>query len=144
MIFLRALLIVGSCVLFYGLAGAQIQNAPDGIKSSPAYAEILLRKTEILAEIEAVSPDYTETHPKMLDLRFELASLDRSLERVFAIKPTETGRLTEALGKLIVKHAALDAELNHLMRSYNKEHPDVKRSKRRLDIFESAINDILR
>ncbi|MEO7660111.1 MAG: hypothetical protein ABIV48_10900 [Pyrinomonadaceae bacterium] len=80
------------------------------IRSSAAYSEILLRKTEILADIEAFSADYTEANPRLVDLRFELSVLDRSLEKVFGIKPTETGKLTLALGKLIVKKAALETE----------------------------------
>ena len=114
------------------------------IRSSPAYSEILLRKTEILADLEAFSADYTEANPKMLDLRAELASLDKMLERVFGVKPSETGKLTLALGKLIVRKAVLDSELARLTRSYSKEHPDVKRAARRAEIYDSAIKEVLR
>jgi len=114
------------------------------IKSSPAYAEILLRKTELIADIEAYGADYTEASAKMIELRTELASLDRSLEKVFAVKPSETNRLTQALGKLIVRKAALDADLNRLLRTYSKEHPEAKRAQRRVDRFEAAIAEILK
>jgi len=114
------------------------------IKSSPAYAEILLRKSELLADIDAFGADYTEASAKMLDLRAELASLDKSLEKVFAVRPSETGRLTQALGKLIVKKAVLDADLASLSRKYSKEHPEVKRGQRRVDRFDSAIAEILK
>ncbi|MBV9217176.1 MAG: hypothetical protein JO053_13485 [Acidobacteria bacterium] len=126
------------------VARAQARDVDPGpIRSSAAYAEILLRKTELLADIESLSADYTESNPKMIDMRFELASLDRSLEKMFMVKPTETARLTPALGKLIVRRASLDAELNRLNRSYNKDHPEVKRARRRLEIFDSAIKEIL-
>ena len=140
---LRTLLIIAT-ILGSGLCIVAQATDPGPIRSSPAYAEILLRKTELRAEIETLSADYTESNPKMIDLRFELASLDRSIERLFAVKLTETTRLTEALGKLIVRHAALDTELGRLSRSYSKEHVEVKRARRRLEIFEAAINEILR
>ena len=114
------------------------------IRGTPAYAEVLLRKTELLADLEAFTPDYTEANPKILELRAELASIDRSLTRILSVKPAETGRLTEALGRMMVKKAALEADLSHLSRQYNKDYPDVKRAQRRVDLYESAINDILK
>lgn len=121
---------------------AQAEAGP--IRSSPAYAEILLRKTEIQADLEAFSAGYTEANPKILDLRIEIGSLDKELEKVFGVKPAETGKLTLALGKLIVKKASLETDLARLMRSYNKDNPDVKRAKRRVEIFDAAIKEVLR
>jgi uncharacterized protein involved in exopolysaccharide biosynthesis len=117
---------------------------PGPIRTSAAYAEVLLRKTELQADIEAFGESYTEANPKMLELRAELASLDKSVEKLFGVKPTETAKLTQALGKLIVKKAALEADYTHLLRTYNQAHPDVKRAKRRLEIFESAIDEVLK
>lgn len=113
------------------------------IKGTPAYAEVLLRKTELLADLEAYSPDYTEANPRMLELRAELASIDKSLTRVLAVKAVDFARLTEALGRMMVKKASLEADLSHLSRQYNKDYPDVKRAQRRVELYESAINDIL-
>ncbi len=123
-------------------AAAQSDVGP--IRSSPAYAEILLRKTELQADLEAFSADYTEANLRIVDSRFELNALDKSLETVFGVKPSETGKLTIALGKLIVRRAALETELSRLTRSYNKDHPEVKRAKRRVEIFDAAIKEVLR
>jgi len=105
---------------------------------------VLLRKTELLADLEAYTPDYTEANPKMLELRAELASIDKSLTRILAVKAAQAGRLTEALGRLMVKKAALEADLQRLSRQYNKDYPDVKRAQRRVDLYESSIDDILK
>jgi uncharacterized protein involved in exopolysaccharide biosynthesis len=133
--------IVLLAVLLVGLVLSQGVVAQEGpsIKSSAAYAEVLLRRTELQADIEAVADNYTEQNPKLLDLRAELASIDSSMEKLFAIRPSETGKLTQALGKLMVKRAALQAEYQRLLRSYNKDHPDVKRARRRVDTFDNAI-----
>lgn len=128
---------------FAAIANAQ-KDAPASIKSSAAYAEVLLRKTELMADLDAFSGDYTETNPKVVEARAELASIDRSLDRLLAVKPTDTGRLSEALGRMMVKKAALDADFARLSRSYNKEHPEVRRAQRRADYFENAINGILK
>ncbi|MFM9903337.1 MAG: hypothetical protein ACKVQJ_02065 [Pyrinomonadaceae bacterium] len=126
-----------------GLGQQVPANETKQIKSSPAFAEILLRKTELLADLEAVLADYTESSPKIMDLRFEIASLDRSLEKIFAVKPADAGKLTLALGKLIVRRASLDGERERLTRSYSKDHPEVKRARRRVEVFDLAIKEIL-
>lgn len=114
------------------------------IRSSAAYAEVLLQKTELQADLEAYLIKYTEENPKVIDIRNELAALNKSLEKIYNVKPTETGKLTLALGKLIVKQAGMQADLAKLLRSYGNEHADVKRAKRKLEIYDSAINEILK
>ena len=126
------------------LSGQTVPADAGPIKSSPAYAEVLLRKTELQADLESLLADYTESNPKIVDLRFELAVINRSLDRIYAVKATETGKLTLALGKLIVKKAALETDLARLQRSYSKDHQEVKRAKRKVEIFEAAVSEVLR
>lgn len=113
------------------------------IRSSGAYAEVLLRRTELQADIEAFTADYTEENPKVVDARFELGVLTKDLDRIYSVRPSETAKLTQALGKLIVRRAAIETDLARLLRIYNKDHPDVKRTKRRAEIFATAIKEIL-
>lgn len=113
------------------------------IRSSPAYAEAILRKTELQAELESMLPDYTEENPKVIDARFEIGVLNKDIDRMFGVRPTETGKLTEALGKLVVRRAAVATELHRLLRTYSKDHPEVKRAQRRVDIYDAAIREIL-
>jgi len=133
------MIIAASAVAAFAQAADQ-----SAIKGTPAYAEVLLRKTELLADLEAYTPDYTEANPKMLELRAELASIDKSLARILSVKPAQAGRLTEALGRMMVKKAALEADLQRLSRQYNKDYPEVKRAQRRVDLYESSIADILK
>ncbi len=128
-------------------ATASFSQAPGEagpIRSSPAYSEVLLRKTQLQADLEAFLADYTEANPKILDLRAELAAINKSIEKIFAVKPAETGKLTLALGKLLIEQATLQTDLARLQRTYNQEHIEVKRAKRKVEIFESAINEILK
>jgi hypothetical protein len=114
------------------------------IRSSAAYAEVLLRRTELLADLEALAPDYTEVNPKIVDLRFEVAALDRTVEKLFTVRPTETAKLTAALGKLLVRRAMYETDLARLSRSYSAENVELKRARRRLEIFDSAVKEILK
>ena len=137
------LFVIAAVLVFPVLCVGQANDAGP-IRSSAAYSEVLLRKTELQADLEAFLESYTELNPRVVDTRFELASLERSIATLFAIKPTETGKLTLALGKLIVKRAALETEASRLTRSYNADHPELKRAKRRVEIFDNAIKEVLR
>jgi hypothetical protein len=118
-------------------------NNPQAVKSSPAYAEVLLRKTELLSELESLLVEYTEEFPKVQELRFEAALIQKELDRLLAVGPSESARLTLALGKLMVRKADFETDLWNLRRQYNDEHPDVKRARRKTEIFEAAIREIL-
>ena len=132
---------------------AAAQNAPKSdeangkeigpVRSSSAYAETLLRKTELQADLESMLADYTDENPKVIDARFEIGVLTRDMDRLFGVRPSETGKLTEALGKMIVRRAGLATDLNRLLRAYSKDHPEVKRAKRRVELFDAAIKEIL-
>ena len=141
---LRPKTIVTVAFILLSAAAVSAQADAGPIKSSPAYAEVLLRKTELQADLESFLADYTEANPKIVDLRFELASINKSLDRILAVGPTQTGKLTLALGKLIVRKAALETDLNRLSLKYGKDHTEVKRARRRVEIFENAVNDVLR
>ena len=111
--------------------------------SSPAYSEILLKRTELESEIESLLLDYTEEHPKLKETRFALAQLENEIKRLNAFKPSDPARYTLALGKLVVKKVEVETELWTLRQQYKEDYPEVKRAKKKAEIFERAIRDIL-
>lgn len=121
-------------------ASVAIQEA---FRSSPAYAEILLRRTELSSTLESLVLDYTEDYPKVKEIRHVLTLLDRETDRLAKVKATDQSRLTLALGKLIVRKIELETDLWNLQKNYKDEHPDVKRAKRRVEIYETAVGEIL-
>lgn len=131
------------CAQTSGNVDTSLSKDVGPIRASAAYAEVLVRKTELLSELESFLPDYTEDNPKVIDARFEIGILTREIDRIYAVRPSETGKLTLALGKLLVRRAALETDLQRLLRNYSKDHPEVKRTKRRVEIFDSAIKQIL-
>lgn len=116
---------------------------PNPVRSTPAFAEIVLRKTEIESELEALLIDYTDDFPKVAELKYELSLVNGEAERLLAVKPSESGKLTLALGKLIVKKISLEAAFWELSKTYKDEHPEIRRAKRRVEIYQSAIKEIL-
>lgn len=112
-------------------------------KSSPAYAELILRKTERAAELEDLLVDYTEEFPKVKTLQFEINLINSEIKRVLTVSPAEAGKLTLALGKLMLRKIELEIDYSNLQTQYKDEHPEVKQAKRKVEIFEAAIKDIL-
>jgi hypothetical protein len=140
-------------VLLLGVAAAAqkpaaAKPAPERVEipsaaASAAYAELLLRKTELQSELESMVQEYTEDYPKVKELRFILALFDRDIARLAKVKAVDAGKLTVALGKLMVRRIELETDLWNLQRNYKDEHPEVKRAKRRAEIYESAIIEII-
>ena len=140
------------CVAFVALASLSIAGQTERpavrgevgpIRSSAAYSEVLLRKTELLSDLESLVPDYTEENPKVIEVRYELALLNKEIDRLFGVKPSETSKLTEALGKMIVRKVSLETDLERLRKAHKDDYPDVKRMKRKVEIFEAAVKEIL-
>jgi len=113
------------------------------VKSSPAYAEVLLRKTERESELEEFLLDYTEEFPKVKEIKFELGLLNKEMDKILAVNTAEFGKLTLALGKLIVRKIELETDLWNLRRQYSDDHPEVKRAKRKVEVFAKATKEIL-
>lgn len=117
---------------------------PTSTTSSPAYAELLLKKTDLQAELEALVIEYTEDYPRVKEIRAALLLCDREMLRLVRVKPTDSGRLTLALGKLMTKKIDVETDLWRLLQSYKDEHPEVKRARKKVEIFENAIAEILK
>lgn len=143
-----------SIFLFFSVAAAWGQASPakkpeqeksltNAASASPAYAELLLRKTELRSDLESLILEYTEEFPKVKEFRFVLGVIDRDIARLAKVKPGDSGKLTLALGKLIVRRIELETDMWNLQRNYKDEHPEVKRAKRKVDIYEAAISEIL-
>lgn len=113
------------------------------IKNTPAYAEVLLKKVALEADIEDLLVVYTEDFPKVKELRFKLDLTNKALEKILAVKPSDASKLSEALGKLIVQKIEYEAELAGLRKEYSDDYADVKRAKRKVEVYQKAINDIL-
>ncbi len=111
--------------------------------SSPAYAELLLKRTELLSQLESLILEYTEEFPKVKEIRQTLTLIERESSRLAKVKAADSSRLTLALGKLMVRKVELESDLLNLRKSYQEEHPDIKRARRRVEIYEAAISEIL-
>jgi hypothetical protein len=145
-------------MLTFGAAASSAQSSPkittlpradksylplETIKLTPAYAEIVLRRAELESELESRLVGYTEEFPKVKETRYEMDTLKREFSRLSSVKPLEMAKLTSALGKLLVRRATLETDLWSLRQKYDDNHTDVKRAKRRMEIYETAVRSIL-
>lgn len=124
----------------------QTNSAPaaqEANRRTPAFAEVLLRQTELESDLEDLLASYTEDYPKVKETRYELDLINKDLAKILAVNVAENSKLTLALGKLIIRRDTLETDLWTLRARYGDEHPDVKRASRKAAIFEKAVREIM-
>ena len=113
------------------------------VRSSPAYAEVLLRETELKAELDSLLLDHTEEFPKVRDLRIELELLRSEMDRLLIVKAVDAQKLSVALGRLILAKAGHQTKLRLLRLQFSDDHPAVRRQRKTVEVYEAAIKEIL-
>ena len=113
------------------------------LRSTAAYSEVLLKETELKAEVESLAGEYTDEHPKLKESRFALGAVQKEKARLLTTHPAEAEKLTLSLGKIMVRKVDAEVELWRLQQSLADNHPDVKRAKKKVEVFEAAIKEIL-
>lgn len=113
------------------------------IRSSPAYAELLLHRTDLESNLDALLVDYTEEFPKVKDIRLELGFLKTEMDRLMAVKPADAAKLSQALGQLMLRKVEIETQLDALRAQYKDDHPDVRKARKKVETYEAAIKEIL-
>jgi hypothetical protein len=113
------------------------------LRSTPAYSEVLLRETELRAEVESLMGEYTDEHPRVKESRFALGLIQKEKARLLTTDPAEAEKLTLSLGKIMVRKVDAEVELWRLQLSLADSHPDVKKAKKKVEVFEAAIKEVL-
>ena len=119
-------------------------DVADSVKASPAYTEVMVRSVELRSELEALLLDYREESPKVRAIRRELAILDDAIEMLMKLPPGSDGKMTSAVGRLIIKRAALETEYSEVVARYGDDHPEVRRARRRVEVYERSIRELLK
>ena len=134
----------------FSIVSAQAPRKPEkpavaesGIKSTGAYAEIVLRNTELEAELESLLLDYTDEYPKVKELKYGVVRLKVERDRLTRLPLADLSKASLALGKIMVRKVDAEIELWKLLQSYADNHPEVRRAKRKVEIFEKAVKEIL-
>ncbi len=113
------------------------------VRSSATFAELVLRTAELEAELDALLYSYTEEFPRVKKTRYELQLLQSDLDRISKMNASEAQKLTQALGKLLLRRAELATDYWVIKNRVSEEHPDTIKAKRKLQIFENAVKKIL-
>ena len=144
--FLIPVILAFGIVASFGQTQARAVPTPaivQGAKATAAYAEVALKRADIEAELESLLVEYTDEFPKVKELKYALARIDVEATRLGSIKTADRDRASAALGKLMVRKVEAEIGLWKLQEDYADTHPEVKRAKRKVEIYERAIKDIL-
>ena len=113
------------------------------IRSSPAFAELILRRAELEATGEELLVLYEVDARQVKENRFELVMIDRDLKTISSTCEAQTDKLTLSLGKLLVRRATLAKEHWVLKSRYGDAHRNAQIALRKLKIFDRAIDEIM-
>lgn len=113
------------------------------VKTTPAYAELIMKRTEVAAELDVLLPDYTEDAPEVREKRLSLQILDAALKRLETVTLEQYLALTPAVGKMLARKLEAEAELKILSEIYTDEHPAVKKAKIRFKVFDAELKRLL-
>lgn len=116
-------------------------TAANDYRSSPAYADILVERTRVQVVIEDLGASYKDDFPPLVEARYELSLIDRDVKRLAAVK--DLSLLTPALGKLILAKLEAEVALWKVRDRFQDAHPDTQRAKRKVDIYEKAVAEII-
>ncbi|MFV0389174.1 MAG: hypothetical protein ACK5NT_10520 [Pyrinomonadaceae bacterium] len=145
----KTILLLAFLSVFFGFASAQAkpENQPfkptKVLRSTGAFAEVLLRRAELEAEVQEMLESYTEEYAGFRETKYELDRINEELEKMNKVSAEEASKLTAALGKLIVRKCELQADYWAVSQRFSANHPQVKRAKRKFETFEKALQDIL-
>jgi hypothetical protein len=138
------LLLVSITVLsIVGFAQTKAKTLTSLFVSTPAFAEVLLKKTEVEADLESLLIEYTEEYPKVKENRFTFDLLKKEIEKLSKLDASQMPKLTLALGKLIVKKVEAEVDVKALLTIYDEKHPEVGRAKKRLSVYQKAVAEII-
>jgi hypothetical protein len=143
---MKITLLTVACIGLFSIVGlSQIKPKLEfsSFRSTSAFAEVILKKTEVEAEYESLLIDYTEEYPKVKENKVALRLLQAEIEKLSKLDASQMPKLTLALGKLIVKKVDLEVDVNSLLIEFDEKHPDVLRARKKLRIYEKAIAEIL-
>ncbi len=125
---------------------AQTKSKPataNSAKSTSAFAELILLKTEVESTLEELLLDYKEEYPEVKKNRVQLGFINKELDNLLKLDASQMPKLTLALGKLLVRKIELQSTLSALRENYKEDNPEVARAKKKLEIFEKAIAEIM-
>jgi hypothetical protein len=112
-------------------------------KSTPAFAELILLKTEVQSTLEELLLDYKDEYPEVKKNKVQLSFISQELDKLLKLDASQMPKLTLALGKLLVRKVELQSDLSALRENYKDDNPEVARAKKKLEIFEKAIAEIM-
>ena len=137
-------LVVSASGIVVGCEPKSAEYLLSAAETTPAYAELVLRKAKVEAELSELSKNLTNQHPSLDTKRFELRAIKREMAKMRAVETSRESKLSGAVGKLILSKVALEVELNDLLVQLKPQHPDVTKKRSELAALQREIENILR
>lgn len=134
--------------VFVGLIGfvavqAQKPAPPCEAKSTAAYAELVLRKVALQADMEGSLATMARDNPAVTAKQSEIDAVAAELDQLCKVPRGKQVYLNENYAKLLLHKVELAGRLKSLLVRYTAEHPEVKRTQAELNALVREMAKIM-
>ena len=146
---MRRSLLSGLCLLlvlacFTSAYGQKSNSRARAIKTSPAYAALVLAKVKAEAEAFEMRQKYPPTWPGYQAKQFAVAALDREMRRMRAWPASRVPALSEAYAKLLLHKVELEGQVITLRQTYGPEWLGRRAKEYELAVMRRELKELMR
>ena len=142
--------LLSGLVLFLALAcftnayGQKSNSRTRAIKTSPAYATLVLAKVKAEAEAFKMRETFSVTWPGYKEKQYAITALDREMRRMRALPVSRVPALTEAYAKLLLYKVELEGQVITLRQTYGPEWGERRTKEYELTVMRRELRELLR
>ncbi len=112
-------------------------------KTTAAYAELVLRKVALQADLEGSLATMARDNPAVTAKQSEIDAVSAELDQLCKVPRAKQVYLNENYAKLLLHKVELAGRLKSLLVRYTPEHPEVKRTQAELNALVREMAKIM-
>ena len=136
------LLLVLAC--FTNAYGQKSNSRARAIKTSPAYAALVLAKVKAEAVAFAMRQRFSPGWRGYQEKQFAVAALNREMRRMRALPASRVPALTEAYAKLLLYKVELEGQVITMRETFDPYWPERKSKEYELAVMRRELRELLR
>ena len=129
---------------FTNAYGQKSNSRARAIKTSPAYAAVVLAQVKAEAGAFEMRERFSPTWPGYQEKQFAVAALNREMRRMRALPASRVPVLTEAYAKLLLHKVELEGQVITMRETFGPEWLDRKSKEYELAVMRRELKELMR
>ena len=141
---LSGLVLLLALACFTNAYGQRSNPRVRAIKTSPAYAALVLAKVKAEAEAFKMRQTFSVTWPGYQEKQYAITALNREMRRMRALPASRVPVLTEAYANLLLHKVELEGQLITMRQTYGPEWGERRTKEYELTVMRRELRELLR